>query len=108
MMIWMGLDPRFGPEDLGYLPGFLSDADSRPAREQLDERYAHGGGYRPFGKGEWQFVATDRRLKYPGDPWMKPVAAATLPGSCETVLLYPGQMLLIQQADQSFTVTRVD
>ena len=36
------------PDDLGLLPSMLSEHDPRPAREQFDARYGHGGGWRPF------------------------------------------------------------
>jgi hypothetical protein len=95
-------------EILGYLPDIVLPGDPRPVREQLDDRYSHGGGYREFGRGQWEWSQTSLRLKFPGDPAMKPLAALTLPASCEIVFFYPHQMLLIVQRDSSFTVTRVD
>ena len=36
------------PEDiLGLLPMIFDSNDPRPAREQANERYAHGGGWNP-------------------------------------------------------------
>ncbi len=93
---------------LGFLPDIVIPGDPRPVRAQLDDRYSHGGGYRAFGRGQWEFTASNMRLKYPGDPVMKPVAALELPLSQELVLFYPHQMLLILQADGLCEVVRVD
>ena len=92
---------------LGFLPEILRPEDPRPAREQIADRYAHGGGWRPFGKDEWKLSA-GFTLKYPGDPAMKPIAGLSLPQSMEIVLLYPHQMAMVIQADQSFDVVRLD
>ena len=34
-------------EQLGMLPYFIDPNDPRPAREQLDANYQHGGGWVP-------------------------------------------------------------
>jgi hypothetical protein len=104
---------QYGPgvtagDVLGYLPDILNSGDHRPVATQLDERYAHGGGFRPFGRGEWEFTATTGRLKYPGDPAMMPLASIWMPLSGELLFFYPQQMLLIVGAGGLFTVTRVD
>jgi len=92
---------------LGFLPSILLPEDPRPAREQLADRYSHGGGYSPFGKDLWE-LDEDFTLTYPGDPEMKPVAALTLPQSTESVLLYPHQMAAIIQSERSLDVVRLD
>ena len=50
------LDSRVSVEMLGLIPYFLHPNDSRPAKEQFNERYAHGGGWQQlFGfEGRWQ------------------------------------------------------
>ena len=48
MSTWLALDPLFHPMGLGFLPTSCDDGDKRPVKEQLEERYAHGGGYRPL------------------------------------------------------------
>ena len=35
-------------EQCGFLPHFFREEDPRSAEEQLDESYAHGGGYHPL------------------------------------------------------------
>ena len=103
--VWVQLDPRFPASGLGFLWDILIPDDQRPVREQLDDRYAHGGGYRPF-KG----FTLDRRsmtLRYPGDPPFKPAAMALF--GQEQVYFYPqGSWLLILQPNGDFDVTRVD
>jgi len=42
------LHPAMTEEHLGLLPEFLDPKDPRPARAQLHEHYAHGGGWRPL------------------------------------------------------------
>jgi hypothetical protein len=93
---------------LGFLPLIVMPGDPRPVREQLAERYAHGGGYRPFGHGKWRFDQDTMKLQYPGDPVMRPLAALTLPASCEMCLFYPHAQMSIVQQDGSFEVVRVD
>jgi hypothetical protein len=92
---------------LGFLPEILRPEDPRPVKEQLEDRYAHGGGWRPFGKDQWE-LSEDYTLTYPGDPALKPIAGLSLPHSMEIVLLYPHQMAAIIQADRSFEVARLD
>ena len=91
---------------LGFLPDILRPEDPLPAKEQIAARYSHGGGWRPFGKGEWTL---DRfLLKFPGDPEMAPIAGLSLPQSMEIVLLYPHQMVSVIDFDRSFDVVRLD
>jgi hypothetical protein len=52
------------PEGLGYLPSFLSESDPRPAAAQIDENYAHGGGFSPFSG----FIMVGDNIVYPGSP----------------------------------------
>jgi len=86
----------------GFLPDFFSEDDPRPAAEQLDENYQHGGGWRPM-KG-WDLVGG--KVVYPGDPPLEPVSEAALRG--EKLTLFQYDFLLIQQGDGSFEVGRVD
>lgn len=88
---------------LGFIPDMLSEADPRPAREQLDTGYAHGGGWRPFPGFE---LRPDNSLKYPGDPAMKPVASAQLRD--ELILVYPYAWVAIIQPDRVFEICRMD
>lgn len=70
-MEWTALHER--AEDLvGIIPQFLIESDPRPAREQFDERYSFGGGWRPM--SGWKLDQATGAIKYPGDPAYKPVA----------------------------------
>ena len=87
--------------DVGYLPSFLHEEDPRPAREQFDQRYIHGG-WRPTSGGTIRnFV-----MYYPGDPPLVPIAMITFRD--EIILLYPGDFVAIVQPDGSFEVARMD
>ena len=92
---------------LGLIPQFIFADDPRPAAEQFNERYAHGGGWSSFGKGEWGMDDDGSyALKYPGDPRMYWIARAQLRD--ETILFYPHAWVAIVQADGAFEVSRMD
>jgi hypothetical protein len=89
---------------LGFLPDILDAGDKRPVKDQLEDRYAHGGGWRPI-KGFT--MDNDRVLHFPEDPPFHP-AAMTAIGD-EIVIFYPNcSLLAVIAKDGSFEVTRVD
>jgi len=92
-------------EDLGLLLTWLNPNDPRPAREQFDENYQHGGGWRPFGEGQWT-LGMDCLLTYPGDPPYKPIAGIKF--RKEMVLFYRHSLVAIRQLDGTFEVARMD
>jgi hypothetical protein len=100
-MIWYSTDGN-----LGMIPEFFSEDDPRPAAEQLDENYAHGGGFMDYGKGKWSLDPKTMVLTYPGDPPMAPRSWSQLRE--EKLFLYDCSQLLILQPDGTFAVTRVD
>ena len=68
---------------VGFIPSFLPASD-RPAADQFNQYYAHGGGWSPM-QGWEHFYDTLRSptgetiadalfIKYPGDPTYQPVA----------------------------------
>lgn len=91
----------------GYLPFILSNNDPRPASEQLDDRYAHGGGYNPF-EGFKLIVNKDNSyaLQYPNDPPMRELSQAFLHE--EKLVLFEGSWLAIIQPCGDHVITRVD
>jgi hypothetical protein len=101
-MQWIQKHPKASPEMLGYIPSFFSENDPRPAREQIDENYKHGGGWRPF-KG---FKMLDNGIKYPGDPLIPLCFEMKLRD--ETIRYYDGAWLAIIQPDGSFEICRID
>lgn len=103
MITFKLLYPGMTAEHLGFIPLFFSEDDPRPAKEQLDENYAHGGGWRPMEK--WKHIGV-HRIQYPGDEPLEPVAEAHLRD--ETICLYEGAWVAIFHKDGSFEVSRCD
>ena len=94
---------------LGLIPRFLDLDDPRPAREQFDENYAHGGGWKPF-KGfalvniDWtghQMPIPNWRLMYPGDPAYQPIGWCYLRDEC--IIAWPYNWVMIWKADGTIT-----
>lgn len=102
-MIWVTLHPKMTPEGLGLLPDFFSTSDPRPAAEQLNENYSHGGGWSPMPK--WTHLG-DHIIQYPGDPALAPLAMSRL--RKETLILYRHSIFGIFQEDGTFEIGRVD
>jgi hypothetical protein len=96
--------PRATHEMLGFLPKFLDNADPRPAKEQFQERYAHGGGWDPT---SLRFTVTPQGLRYPGDPVMHLVAEGVLHGK-ETIRIYDCAWVSITQEDGTYEICRMD
>lgn len=91
-------------EALGFIPSFLSERSPDPARTQLDEAYAHGGGWRPF-EG-FVMNPSNHSIKYPGDPAYFPLASITLRE--ETIIIYPHAWVAIVQPDGTHEIARMD
>jgi len=103
MIIWQMLHPNMTPEHLGLIPGWLDRDDPRPAREQFNEHYGHGGGWRPFGGFK---LTAQNRLIYPEDPPLVPLAQAWLRD--ELIVFYEHAWVAIIQSDRSFEACRMD
>jgi hypothetical protein len=96
------------PHVAGILPDLLSPLDPRSAAEQLQETYAHGGGWSPFARfalHDWQQPG-QATLAYPEDPPMREISRAKLRD--ETLILFECEWLAIVQPDGRFEVSRVD
>src|SRR5215203_5284045 len=87
---------------LGCIPLFLSENDPRPAREQLDTNYSHGGGFTPI-PGFTMLPNGD--LSYPGDPPLAPLFETKLRD--ETIRVYHYSWVAIIQPDDSYLVARL-
>jgi hypothetical protein len=90
------------PEHLGFIPGFLSDDDPRPAKEQINEKYV--SGWNKF--DGFELNEKSMELSYSGDPPMTPLAATHLKD--ELIFFYPHAWLLILQPDHTWEVARLD
>ena len=101
MMVWAIVDDRYTADILGELPAFLDEMDTRPAAEQIGERYQGGwDSFKGFTMGDYD------ALKFPGDPPLYPIALTALRG--EWIVLYPASFVAIIQPDRSFDVARID
>lgn len=98
------LHPRATEDHLGLIPEFFIESDTRPAKEQINDRYRHGGGW--FDITGFTYNPDTHAIKYPGDPAMKPLAVATLHD--ETIYVYESGWTCVVQADGTFAVTRMD
>ena len=97
------------PEAAGLLPLFLDRDDPRPAREQIHESYAHGGGWHEFTGFTPHIDWADplkSYLSYPDDPPMRAIAFALF--GEELVLLFQHSWCAIVQPDLSTDVARLD
>jgi hypothetical protein len=90
-------------DDVGIIPLWLDAEDPRPAREQLDEHYAHGGGWQPF---EGFKLQRNHAIKYPGDPALQPLALMRLRD--EMIAVYRHAWVMILQKDGSYEICRMD
>jgi len=103
MSEWEMLHHKMTIDHLGLLPDFLQDWDMRPAKEQINQRYAHGEGWSPmngFSMGSYYV------LYYKGDAPLKPLARLVF--RSELILFYNHAWLAIVQKDGSYEVSRVD
>jgi hypothetical protein len=103
MIVWEMLHPQMRPDMLGLLIDWLDDDDPRPAREQFNSHYGHGGGWRPFSGFK---LTPSNTLTYPEDPPLVPLARAFLRE--EMVLFYQHAWVAIVQPDRSFEACRMD
>jgi hypothetical protein len=87
----------------GFIPSYLHEDDSRPAREQFDARYP--GGWSPAPRG-LEFDGEREVLTYPGDPPLK--ARGALLFRHETLLLFDFDWVVIVQRDGSWEASRLD
>jgi hypothetical protein len=89
---------------VGIIPDMLDPSDPRPVKEQLNEGYAHGGGWHAtvvdFKLGE------DDSLHYEGDPTLLPVVEIRV--RHERILIYQHAWVAIIQPDRSYEVCRMD
>lgn len=102
-MIWT-TNGVAGLDAVGIIPEFLDDHDPRPAREQIDANYAHGGGWKPIRQAK---VNPETGVfTYPGDPPFLPMATTQLRD--ERIIVYKYGMVAIVQPDGSAEVSRID
>lgn len=91
---------------IGFIPDFLSEDDPRPAKDQFNENYAHGGGWQPFGADKWQVDLEAGTITYPEDPPYHAVAEITFRD--ERIFIFPHAWVMIVQPDNSWEIARMD
>lgn len=104
MLQFRALTSPLHPDMLGFIPMFLHENDPRPAKEQLDSNYQHGGGWNSF--NGFTLNKETMAITYPGDPALYPFAVGTLRD--EKIYIYPYAWVLILQPDGSFEISRMD
>jgi hypothetical protein len=98
------------PDELGFVPDMVSQDDPRPAAEQFDANYGHGGGWHPI---PGFFRQKDKNgqitivLNYPGDPPYKPIACWPLRDELIAVYRY-GIVAVFNIKTGAFEVARMD
>ena len=108
-MIDFHLEYSKADEDwLGFLPYFFDENDPLTAEQQLDKEYAHGGGYRPHPEQDkWTFDSDTKTLVFEDDEPLHLIASAKLHDQ-NLYFYFSGSWLVIENADKSWSVTRVD
>jgi hypothetical protein len=84
----------------------FSEEDPRPARDQINDRYAHGGGWSPLTPNRWKIVSEEGHIQYPGDPPLPPLFQWNLHE--EVLRLYSHGLVMIIAPDGSFEISRMD
>ena len=103
MLDFKMIHPKANIDMLGFIPLMLDEADPHPAREQLNEAYSHGGGWRPF---QGFKLLPSGEIQYPEDPPLKLLAEGKLRD--ETIRFYDCAWVMILQPDGSFEICRMD
>lgn len=101
--VWTMIHPRMTPEMLGYVPLFFDENDPRPAREQIDDNYGHGGGWHSVQGFE---MLPSGKLSCSGNPPIQLLAETRLRN--ETIRFYEHSWLVVIQPDGSWEASRVD
>lgn len=95
----------FTIEHVGMIPTFLNILDSRKAVDQINEHYAHGGGWRPLSGYKMDFKTFS--LTFAGDARKLPIAI--IPLNDELVLIYEhGYVAIVHAVTKAVDVARLD
>lgn len=104
---WEVMQVRHAFSAIGFLPDIiLNEAyDSRPVVDQVNQRYAHGGGWHAMSGFKWNRIA--KTLRYPGDPPMHAVARFEA-STKETVYVFESGWVLVDRGGDDYEVARLD
>ncbi len=103
---WALIDKRMTMDHLGAIPLLISQDDPRPLKEQIDDNYAFGGGWRCGGFGKFAFDQATATAKYPGDCPMKPLARFLCRD--ETLYFYDHAIVAVVDAQGTAEFSRMD
>jgi len=100
---------------LGFIPEILRDDDPRPVKDQMNERYEHGGGFHAF-PNKKRFTINDTaaepcKLVYHEDDFVETMeewGRCWFPITEELVIVFDSAITAIIQKDGSFELTRMD
>jgi hypothetical protein len=101
-LLWVQMHKQAVPDHLGFIPTFFNVEDERPAKQQVEDRYAYGG----WTPQEGFTVGANKALHYAGDPPLEPLWGTTLRD--ETIIVYEYGYTAIFQQDGTFEVSRLD
>ena len=89
---------------VGILPSFVNEGNPMSVTKQINDRYSHGGGWRPL-EG-FVMDKNDRSIQYPEDPKLMPLAVGVIKG-CEVIVYDHGWVAVVNE-DGSYEVSRID
>jgi hypothetical protein len=104
--MWVMAKEAGGFERLGMLPEILSSEDDTPYSEQIADRYAYGGGFRPF-EG-FELDAYRMTIKYPGDPAYSALACLVGHPSGDICILFENSWVAVVASPTDYKITRMD
>lgn len=104
--MWEPMSSNCSIDEIGLLPFIITSYDPRPVKDQIADRYEHGGGWEPYDDGAWAVDETDWVIQYPGDPPLRPRWITRVNG--ETVRVYRHAIVCVEHADGTHHVLRMD
>lgn len=94
------------PEVAGLIPYFADENDPRSFVEQVNEAYAHGGGWNEFLGFKLQRLNDKYALEYPEDPPMRELARANFRN--QVIVLFQSAWLAVIEDNELRNVARID
>ncbi len=92
---------------LGFIPSFLDDDDPAPAERQINNAYAHGGGWYPYDGFNIAVISNALVSRdFPEEPDLHPLAETRLRD--ERLYYYNYSWVAIVQPDGRYSVARLD
>lgn len=93
-------------EIVGFIPHFLDRDNPKGAVEQINDNYAHGGGWNDFEGFKMRLTEDGFALEYEGDPPLPARSVARLRN--ELIAVFDYGWVAVIQLDATFRVARID